>query len=73
MSDQLEMYKILNNVKPYFKKSKFPYTHWTQDKIIYTQKKIKLVFSKDNRFYKNPSKKKYKGGNLNSNVIIYIV
>jgi len=74
MDNKLIMYNILNGIKPFFKRTKYPYTHWTPDKIIFTQKKIKLVFSKDERFYKNPgTKKKRGGGQLYLNDIIFII
>ena len=44
---KLEMYNILNNITPHFKKTRFPYNYWTPNKITDTQNKIKLVFSKN--------------------------
>ena len=73
-NNKLMMYRILNDIKPPFKRTKYPYSYWTPDKIVYTQKKIKLEFSKDEEFFKRPSKNKKKrgGGKLNSNKFIWI-
>ena len=47
MDRRLEMYNLLNEINPYFKKTKYPYNYWTPEKVIETKKDIKLVWSKN--------------------------
>lgn len=64
MSDyKLEMYNILNGIKTHARKTRYPYSYWTTDKIVETKNKIKLVYSKNEEFFMRPKKKKWiKGG-----------
>lgn len=59
---KLEMYDILNNITPHPKKTRFPYSYWTPDKITDTQNKIRLVFSKNKNFFFRKKRKWVKGG-----------
>ncbi len=60
---QLDMYKKLNEINPYYKQTKYPYNYWTPEKITDTRNIIRLVWSKDKRFLITPKKaKKMKGG-----------
>lgn len=58
----LVKYQILNEIRPYFKKTKYPYNYWSSEKIIETKKDISLVWSKDKKFLMPPFKKKMGGG-----------
>ena len=48
--DYLNMYKILNEIKPHFRQTKYPYNYWSLEKIIETKNNIKLIWSKDKKF-----------------------
>jgi len=57
--DPIKGYKILNNVKPFYLKSLFPYSEITPENIILTKKKIEILTSDNNT----------KGGGYKSNVL----
>lgn len=40
---KIDNYKLLCSIKPPYMKSKYPYSHWTPEKIINTGKMIKLI------------------------------
>ena len=52
MADKnIKIYHILNNIKPDYMKTKFPYNYWTPEKIFETQNIVKLLSSKDKKFF----------------------
>lgn len=71
---KLKTYELLNQLKPEYKKTKYPYSHWTPEKITETQKTIKLQLSRDKKFFVKKNKKIKRGGDLLNNCnIIYII
>ena len=48
IENKINNYKLLCSIKPHYKKSKYPYSHWTPEKIINTGKMIKLVSANKN-------------------------
>jgi len=40
---KIKNYKLLCSIKPHYKKSKYPYSHWTPEKITNTGNMIALV------------------------------
>ena len=75
MTDKLETYNILNNIKPHFKKTRYPYNYWSPDKIIFTRNKIHLIMTKNKQVFHNRNKKKTfrGGGELYNDSYIFIV
>lgn len=67
----IEMYNILNTIKPNYAKTKFPYNYWTPEKIFETQKIVKMISSKDKKFLISTTRAKKKRGGMTN--LIYIV
>lgn len=56
-TNNIQKYEILNTILPYFKVTKYPYDHITDDKIIETQKEIDLVYQYNDNFFTDMPKK----------------
>jgi hypothetical protein len=65
-TQQLENYNILNTIVPKYLKNYYPYTDFTPEKILFTQKKINILVKKYDKYKstnnKNAQSTKIKGG-----------
>ena len=71
--DNLQIYNILETVKPPYFQTKFPYDVLTPNKILLTKNKITIIAKNFDAFIKTaPWKKKKNGGSENSlPILIY--
>lgn len=67
----IEIYNILNTIKPDYMKTKFPYNYWSTEKIFETQKIVKMISSKDKKLLISVTSAKKKKGGMTS--LIYII
>lgn len=70
--DLMEGYSILNNIKLKSERSKFPYNHFDDKKITFTENVIEMLV--ENTSIKKKSGKIKKGGNdgINPGIFIYV-
>ena len=68
---RIKNYKLLCSIQPHYKKSKYPYTHWTPEKIIQTGNMIKLIKS-DKTAKKLVTHKKPKKGGAENRIWVFV-
>jgi hypothetical protein len=64
--ENIKNYKLLCSIKSYHKKTKYPYSHWTLEKITNTGNMIKLVKlnKTSNKMVTKKKNKSKKGGGV---------